>query len=104
MWFHFDEMFGRFYEMKFAGVKQMAINIVESKLWGMRGEVPDTPVYTHNFDKLDGTFTFRGGQKITLSNGLGGGCVRLWKPYPSINMPETEEMRKAYDDRVLLFE
>ncbi len=154
MWFHFDEMFGSFYEMKFAGVKQMGLNIlegeqyfpvgrfeiehhewafhprlgafvptryrmrlaveagvlemggdiVESKLWGMRGEVPDTPLYTHNFGKLEGTFTFTDGRRITLSNGLGGGCVRLWKPYPNILMPQSAEQLQAYSDRVLLFE
>jgi hypothetical protein len=154
MWFHFEEMFGSFYEMKFATVKEMSLNIldgeqffpvgdfqiqhhewafhprlgafvptryamtleveagtlemlgniVESKLWGMRGEVPDTPLYTHNFDRLDGVFTYRDGRTVTLTNGLGGGCVRLWKPYPNLLMPQTAEQLQPFAERVLLFE
>ncbi len=154
MWFHFDETFGSFYEMKFAGVKEMSVNIldgeqfypvgdfeiehhewayhprlgafvptrynirpevetgvlemcgdiVESKLWGMRGEVPDTPLYTHNFGKLDGRFTYRDGRTIPLTNGVGGGCVRLWKPYPGILMPQSAEQLEPFAERVLLFE
>ncbi|MFC1925272.1 hypothetical protein ACFLW2_01075 [Chloroflexota bacterium] len=155
MWFHFDEMFGSFWEMKYyggrdmslnivegnqffpvgdfniehhdwafhpqlgafvpvryrmtleveAGVLELGGNIVESKLWGMKGEVPDAPLYTHNFDKVNGVFTYKDGRKVTLTNGLGGGCVRLWKPYPNIFMPQTTDQQlQAYSDRVLLFE
>jgi hypothetical protein len=90
-----------------AGVLELAGNIVESKLWGMRGGggVPDAPLYTHNFDRLDGTFKYHDGRTITLSNGVGGGCVRLWKPYPNIFMPQfASEQATGYDSRVLLFE
>ncbi|MEZ4354120.1 MAG: hypothetical protein R3F16_10730 [Myxococcota bacterium] len=154
MWFHFDEAFGSYYEMKFAEVKQMSLNlreggqyfpigdfeiehhewafhprlgafvptryritmeveagtlelagdIVESKLWGMRGEAPDTPLYTHNFGELQGVFTDRQGRRQVLSNGVGGGCVRLWKPYPSFLLPQASEQLQAFADRVLLFE
>lgn len=154
MWFHFDELFGSFYEQKFSGVKEIGLNIVdggafypvgdlqiehhewafhprlgafvptrykmsvqvedgrldlhgdivESKLWGMRGGVPDAPLYTHNFDRLAGRFTYNDGRVIELDNGYGGGCVRLWKPYPSILMPHTGDEFTPYADRVLLFE
>ena len=154
IWFHFDEMFGSFYEQKFSGVKEVSLNIVdgsefhpvgeleiqhfewafhadlgafvptrykvmmeveagmlelhgdivESKLWGMRGGVPDAPLYTHNFDRLHGTFTYRDGRVVPLDNGYGGGCVRLWKPYPSMLMPNTGDQFTPYADRVLLFE
>ena len=157
MWFHFDDVWGGFYDYKFsgtngvainldggkeyypagdaiiehhewayhprlgafvptrykvrleveAGVLEMSGNIVESKLWGMRGGggVPDAPLYTHNFDRLDGTFTYKDGRVVTLENGVGGGCVRIWKQYPSVLMPQfAGEQAKGYDDRVLLFE
>ena len=87
-----------------AGVLEMAGDVAELKLWGTKGTVPDAPLYTHNFARLDGVFTYKDGRKVVLHNGLAGGCVRLWKPYPSILMPQTAEMAKPYEDRVLLFE
>lgn len=154
IWFHFDEMFGCFWDYKFsdqnnvtlnivdgnqfypvgkatiehhewayhpqlgafvptryivtldtdAGVMDLAGNIVESKLWGMKGGVPDAPLYTHNFDKLNGVFTYKDGRQVKLNNGLGGGCVRIWKQYPNILMPQVAEQHQAYESRVLLFE
>jgi len=91
-----------------AGVLEMAANVVGCKLWGMSGEVPDSPVLTLNWDKVDGIFTYPDGRKRTLTNGLGGTVIRQWKPYPdpyaNIFTPQADEQLKPYEDRVLLFE
>ena len=66
----------------------MAANVVGSHVWGASGEVPDSPTVSLNWDKLDGTFTYKDGRKRTLTNGLGGTLVRQWKPYPNVIMPD----------------
>jgi hypothetical protein len=67
-----------------AGVLEMAANAVGATPWGVTGKVPDAPVVTLNFDKVEGTFSYKDGRKRTLTNGMGGTSIRLWKPYPSI--------------------
>jgi hypothetical protein len=67
-----------------AGVLEMIANVVGATVWGVTGEVPSTPVATLNWDKLEGSFTYKDGRKRTLTNGLGGVSIRQWKPYPDI--------------------
>ncbi len=70
------------------GVLEMAANAVGATVWGVTGRVPDNPVATLNWDKLDGSFTYKDGRKRTLTNGLGGTSIRQWKPYPNILLPD----------------
>ena len=71
-----------------AGVLEMAANVVGATVWGVTGTVPDTPVATLNWDKLEGTFTYKSGRSRTLTNGLGGTSIRQWKPYPNTFLPD----------------
>jgi len=48
------------------------------------GAAPDSPTTLLDWDKVDGTFTYRDGRTRTLTNGLGGTLIRQWKPYPSV--------------------
>jgi hypothetical protein len=67
-----------------AGVLEMAANVVGATVWGVTGTVPDAPVATLNWDKVEGCFTDKAGRRRTLTNGLGGTSIRQWKPYPNI--------------------
>ena len=66
----------------------MAANVVGCRVWGVTGEVPDQATTTLNWDKLEGTFTYKDGRKRTLTNGLGGSVIRQWLPYPNILTPD----------------
>ena len=71
-----------------AGVLEMVAKVVGATVWGVTGKAPSTPVATLNWDKLEGTFTYKDGRKRTLTNGVGGTSIRQWKPYPNIFAPE----------------
>lgn len=91
-----------------AGVLEMAANVVGCKLFSTTGEVPDCPLLSLHWDKLDGVFTYKDGRKMTLTNGLGGTVIRQWKPYPdpyaNIYMSQGSGQFKAYEGRALHME
>ncbi len=62
--------------------------------WGVTFKVPDNPVATLTFDKVEGKFVGKDGTERVLTGGLGALSVRQWHPYPSI-LP-----RELYDDSV----
>ena len=66
-----------------AGFLEMTADVVGTYCWGVT-EVPDSPFAMLDFDKLDGTFTYKDGRKRTLTNGRGGTVIRQWRPYPNI--------------------
>ena len=78
-----------------AGVLEMAANAVSAYVASGIRDVPDSPTTLLDWDRLDGTFTYKDGRKRTLTNGLGGTLIRQWKPYPSILI--TGAGRKAED-------
>ena len=53
----------------------------------MRPE-PDGYTWLMDFDNLAGTFTYKDGRKMTLTNGIGGNAGQQWRPYPSVFAPD----------------
>ncbi|HBL32647.1 MAG TPA: hypothetical protein DDZ96_02355 [Porphyromonadaceae bacterium] len=66
------------------GVLEYTAHVANATVWGVTGKVPDNPVATLNWDKVEGTFTGKDGHKQLLTNGMGGVSIRQWKPYPSL--------------------
>jgi hypothetical protein len=66
------------------GVLEFTAKVVGATVWGVTTKPPSTPVATLNWDTLEGSFTYRGGRRVTLSNGLGGVSIRQWKSYPDV--------------------
>lgn len=87
-----------------AGVIEISANVVGCKLWGSRGQLPDAPVISLNWENVQGSFTYKDGHKKKLTNGFGGTTIRQWKPYPNLLMPKDNEELQHYTDRVHLFE
>ena len=50
----------------------------------MTFQVPDNPIATLIFDKVEGTFTHNDGTVRTLTGGRGTMSVRQWHQYPNI--------------------
>ncbi|MDR2084966.1 MAG: hypothetical protein LBP67_08235 [Bacteroidales bacterium] len=67
-----------------AGILEFTANAIGATVWGVTGEVPSTPVCTLNWDKPQGTFTYKDGRKKALTNGFGGTSVRQFKAYPDV--------------------
>lgn len=57
--------------------------------------VPDAPVATLHYDRVEGTFTDKNGFVRTLTGGRGTMSVRQWHAYPAI-LP-----RELYSDEML---
>ncbi len=76
-----------------AGVLEMDANVVGHHMWGNTGEVADCPILALRWDRepIKGIFTYKDGRKKVLNNGVGGSIVRLWKPYPCVFTPGSEE-------------
>lgn len=75
------------YEVRFeveAGVLEFTSDVVGATVWGVTNTPPSTPVSTLNWAKLKGTFTYRDGRVVTLTNGYGGVSNRQIKPYPDL--------------------
>ena len=67
-----------------AGTLEFTAKAVGATVWGVTGKVPSTPVCTLNWDKPQGTFTYKDGRKKVLTNGFGGTSVRQFKAYPDV--------------------
>ena len=74
-----------------AGVLQMTGDVVGSRAWAAT-EVPDSPFAMLDWDNVQGTFTYKDGRKRTLTNGMAGNVIRLWRPYPSPYLPGAGEL------------
>ena len=66
-----------------AGVLDMAASAVGAFAASGIRDVPDSPTIILDWDKIDGTFSYKDGRKKALTNGLGGTLIRQWRPYPS---------------------
>ena len=67
-----------------AGVLELTANAVGCYAASGVGEAPDSPTILLDWEKVDGTFTYKDGRTRTLTNGLGGTLIRQWKPYPNV--------------------
>lgn len=76
------------------GVYEIRAHVGNATTWGVTFKVPDNPVATLIFDKVEGRFTSTDGTVRTLTGGTGDISVRQWHAYPNI-LP-----RELYSDEV----
>lgn len=76
------------------GVYEINAHVCNATTWGATFKVPDNPVATLTYDKVDGTFTYKDGTVRTLTGGRGTMSIRQWHAYPNI-LP-----RELYSDEV----
>ena len=76
------------------GVYEVKAHTCNARTWGVTFKVPDNPVGTLMFDKVEGKFTFRDGKVKVLTGGRGTMSIRQWHAYPNI-LP-----RELYSDEV----
>ena len=65
-----------------AGMLEFTALAVGGFTTGVKGIAPSTPVVTEHWDHLKGTFTFKDGRVLPLTNGFGGMSIKQFKPYP----------------------
>lgn len=76
------------------GVLEVNAYVSNATTWGVTFKVPDNPVATLTFEKVEGTFTDNSGNVRVLTGGKGALSVRQWHAYPNI-LP-----RELYTDEV----
>lgn len=69
------------------GVFEVEAHVCNATTWGATHKVPDNPVATLTFGRVEGRFTDRGGNVRILTGGRGTMSIRQWHPYPNI-LPE----------------
>lgn len=77
------------------GVYEIRAHAGNVRVWGVTFKVPDHPVATIVYDKVEGKFTYNDGTVRELTGGRGSMSVRQWHAYPSM-LP-----RELYSDEVL---
>ena len=70
------------------GIYEVTAHVCNATTWGVTYKVPDNPVATLTFDKVEGRFTYNDGTKKELTGGRGTISVRQWHAYPNILPPE----------------
>ena len=92
-WVYFPQ-YGGFipsvYKIRFEvedGVLEMTARAATATVWGVTNKVPDNPVATLMWDKVEGVFTYKDGRTRKLTNGFGGMSIRQWRQYPCITPP-----------------
>ena len=70
-----------------AGTLDMTAHAVNARTWGVTGKCPDNPVACIEWGQVDGTFTYKDGDVMTLHNGFGNISIRQWRAYPSLIPP-----------------
>lgn len=66
------------------GLYEVEAHTCNATTWGATHKVPDMPVATLTFDKVEGRFTSNDGNVRVLTGGRGTMSVRQWHAYPSI--------------------
>ena len=66
------------------GVYEVHAHVGNATTWGVTFKVPDNPVATLVFDKVEGTFSTKDGKIRTLTGGTGSLSIRQWHAYPNI--------------------
>ena len=69
------------------GSLELTAHAATATTWGVTANVPDNPVATLMWDRVEGTFTYKDGRVKKLTNGFGGMSLRQWRQYPSITPP-----------------
>lgn len=66
------------------GVYEARAHVCNARPWGVTYKVPDNPVATLIFDRVEGKFTYNDGTVKTLTGGRGAMSVRQWHQYPNM--------------------
>ena len=66
------------------GLYEVEAHTCNATTWGATHKVPDMPVATITYDKVEGRFTHKDGTVRILTGGRGTMSVRQWHAYPSI--------------------
>ena len=66
------------------GLYEVEAHTCNATTWGATHKVPDMPVATLTFDRVEGRFTSKDGGVRELTGGRGTMSVRQWHAYPSI--------------------
>lgn len=66
------------------GIYEVMAHTCNVRTWGVTFKVPDMPVATLVFDRVEGTFTYHDGTKKVLTEGNGEMSIRQWHAYPNI--------------------
>ena len=74
-----------------AGVLVLTGDMVGSRVWAST-KVPDSPFTMLDWGNVQGAFTYNDGRTQTLTNGVAGGLIRQWRPYPSPYLPGAAEL------------
>ena len=77
------------------GVLHVKAHVANATTWGVTFQVPDNPVATLMFDRVEGEWLHADGTRQTLHNGRGTMSIRQWHAYPSV-LP-----RELYSDEKL---
>ena len=76
-----------YYNIRFKvedGVFEAKAHVCNARVWGVTFKMPDNPVATLIFDKVEGKFTYSDGTVKTLTGGRGTMSVRQWHQYPNM--------------------
>lgn len=82
-----DGFIPQIYNVRFEvedGVYEIRAHACNVTTWGVTYKVPDNPVGTITFDKVEGKFTYKDGKVKELTGGRGCLSVRQWHAYPNI--------------------
>jgi hypothetical protein len=74
-----------------AGELLITADVIGSRVWAST-KIPDCPFTMLDWENVRGTFTHKDGRKQTLTNGVAGGLIRQWRPYPSPYLPGIDEL------------
>jgi hypothetical protein len=66
------------------GLYEVRAHVGNASTWGATHKVPDNPVATVTFDKVEGRFTDKEGNVRILTGGRGVLSIRQWHAYPRI--------------------
>lgn len=66
------------------GVYEVHAHVANARTWGATHKVPDYPVATLVFDKVEGRFSDKEGRVRILTGGRGSMSIRQWHAYPNI--------------------
>ena len=67
-----------------AGALEVETHVGNASTWGVTFQVPDNPVATLTFDRVEGRFTGIHGAVRPLTGGRGVLSVRQWHAYPNL--------------------
>ncbi len=78
------------------GVYEVRAHVCNATTWGATHKVPDNPVATVTYDKVEGRFTDKDGNVRILTDGRGALSIRQWHAYPRI-LPRELYMEDAQE-------